>query len=102
MKLKWAAEARANFLEIAGYFAEYSQTSSKKWRKGVYNSVQRIKTFPRSGRIVPEKNWEYLREALYEDYRIIYFLDDEEETITIVTILHGRRDVEKILQKIFG
>jgi len=51
--------------------------------------VNRLETFPKSGRIIPEFEIENLREIIYGKYRIVYEI--ERETVLILTVFHGMR-----------
>jgi toxin ParE1/3/4 len=44
----------------------------------VFESVERLESFPRSGRIVPEINQENIREIIWGNYRIVYLLRQDE------------------------
>ena len=45
--------------------------------------------FPQSGRIVPELDYEEIREIIHGNYRIIYQISSE--NIEILTVRHGRQ-----------
>jgi toxin ParE1/3/4 len=53
--------------------------------------VQSLQSFPRIGRIVPEYREERLRELIMAPYRIVYEIDDEATTLTILRIWHSAR-----------
>lgn len=57
----------------------------------LYGAVGRLEQFPQSGRKVPEIGHSLFREVIVAGYR----LPDERDSIEIVTIAHGRQDLEK-------
>lgn len=52
-------------------------------------SVERLETFPLSGRVVPEFDDDSLREVVHGSYRIVYRL--RAEIIEILTVFHAAR-----------
>jgi addiction module RelE/StbE family toxin len=89
MKLRWSPLAVDKASEIAEYIAQDNPAAAEKWIDAVFSSVERLTTFPESGRIVPEINSLAIRELLYGNYRIIYRI--EEKQLSILTIRHGRQ-----------
>ncbi len=56
----------------------------------LFQVVERLESFPESGRLVPEMpDRRDLREAIHGEYRIIYRL--EAEQVSILTVRHARR-----------
>ncbi len=93
--IKWSPKAASHFEGICDYIAEDSKYYAVLFARKVILIVKSIPQFPKSGRIVPEYNDENLREKLYENYRIVYRI--REEDIEIVAICHGSRLLENIL-----
>lgn len=62
---------------------------------GLFASVSRLETFPALGQQVT-KNPRY-RQILFENYRIIYTLDDDVASIAVVA--HGAQDLEAKLEE---
>jgi toxin ParE1/3/4 len=57
-------------------------------------AVERLAILPRSGRTVPEAgHQDAIREVLYQGYRLIYRILDDQQLVQIVTVLHGARDL---------
>jgi len=57
--------------------------------KRIYEAVQKLKNFPKIGRIVSELNNPSVREIIYQNYRIIYRI--KKDYIEIITVIHGSR-----------
>jgi len=51
--------------------------------------VDRLRQFPASGRVVPERGDPTIREVLVGSYRIVYRLVNE--TAQVLTVFHGAR-----------
>lgn len=41
--------------------------------------------------MIPEAKEEHLREVIYRDYRILYYVDDVSDEVLILTVLHASR-----------
>ena len=59
----------------------------------IIEAIQKLISFPKMGRIVPEIEKSNIRELIYKSYRIIYRINDE--IIEIVSVFHGSRNFDK-------
>lgn len=89
MRIIWSPLAVDRVSEIAEYIAQDNPTASGAWINAVFAKIEQIKSFPESGRIVPETNNQKIRELIYSNYRIIYRI--EEKQISILTVRHGKQ-----------
>lgn len=89
MKLIWSPLAIDRVAEISQYIAQDSLNAAQKWVDSIFQVVERLEQFPRSGRIVPEIRQEDFREIIHGNYRIIYKIEDER--ISILTVRHGKQ-----------
>ena len=89
MRIIWAPLAVERAAEIAEYISRDNPTAAKKWIDIVFSKVEQLKSFPESGRIVPEINSKDFRELIYGNYRIIYRV--EKTQVSILTIRHGKQ-----------
>jgi len=64
-----------------------SQYYATNFVNKIIDTVDILKIFPESGRIVPEYNNPAMREILYKNYRIIYRISGN--VIEIITVYHG-------------
>jgi plasmid stabilization system protein ParE len=87
MRIIWSPLAIERVTEIALYIAEDKPGASEKWVDSVFESVEKLTTFPKSGRIVPEIAKDNFREIIHGNYRIIYSIS--ENIIEILTVRHG-------------
>jgi toxin ParE1/3/4 len=89
MRIIWSPLAVERAAEIAEYISRDNPTAAEKWIDTVFSKVEQLKSFPESGRIVPEINSKDFRELIYGNYRIIYRL--EKIQVSILTIRHGKQ-----------
>jgi toxin ParE1/3/4 len=89
VKIVWSPLAVERAAEIAEYISRDNPTAAEKWIDTVFSKVEQLKSFPESGRIVPEINSKDFRELIYGNYRIIYRL--EKIQVSILTIRHGKQ-----------
>ena len=59
-------------------------------------SVRHLASFPRLGRVVPEKNDESIREIILKPYRIFYRVKDDSQTVEIARFWHAARGEPKL------
>ena len=89
MTIIWSPLAIQRVNDIAQYIAQDYYDAAIKWIDTIFEQVERLISFPQSGRILPETNRKQIREILYKNYRIIYRLD--EQTINILTVRHRKQ-----------
>jgi toxin ParE1/3/4 len=89
MRILWSPLAVDRVSEIAEYIAQDNPTAAEKWTNTIFSKVEQLKSFPESGRIVPEINHQKIRELIYSNYRIIYRI--EEKQLSILTVRHGKQ-----------
>jgi len=89
MRIIWSPLAVDRASEIADYIAQDKPSAAKKWIDTIFSKVEKLKSSPEIGRIVPEINDSQFRELIYGNYRIIYRIETKQ--ISILTIRHGRQ-----------
>jgi len=89
MIIIWSPLAVDRASEIADYIAQDKPSAAKKWIDTIFSKVEKLKSSPEIGRIVPEINDSQFRELIYGNYRIIYRIETKQ--ISILTIRHGRQ-----------
>jgi toxin ParE1/3/4 len=87
MKIIWSPLAIERASEIAEYIAQDKPSAAENWIDTVFSKVDKLKSSPEIGRIVPEIKNNQFRELIYGNYRIIYRI--EKKQISILTIRHG-------------
>jgi plasmid stabilization system protein ParE len=92
MRIKWSQRARNDIRDLRAYIAKDSTYYAQRFIERIIASIEKLQTFPRSGRAVPEaEGRDDVREVIYQGYRIIYLTRAKE--VSIVTIIHGSRDL---------
>jgi toxin ParE1/3/4 len=82
--IRWTDQAAEDLESIANFIARDSESYAKMFVSKIMNSLEQVKAFPMSGRIVPEFKKENVREVILGSYRIIYRVkDDIAELLTI-------------------
>lgn len=73
------------------------QRAQKKYSKltirKLFERTDILKTYPKAGRVVPEKNDENVRELIEGSYRIIYEIVSPDQ-INILAVYHSARDLK--------
>jgi len=90
VKIIWAEDAIDDLTKIAEYSSSYSDQFASSIISRLFNKVMILKTMPKLGRIVPEKNSVTIRELIDGNYRIIYQIRNE-ETIEVLMVHHSSR-----------
>jgi len=92
-KLIWTDQAIDDLGSIGDYIAESSEKYAKLTVKKLYERADILKTFPLSGRTVPEKSDENIRELIEGNYRIIYEIAPN-NIIYILAVYHSARNLK--------
>lgn len=98
MKIIWSPLAIDRASEIADYIFQDKPSAAEKWINTLFSKVEQLKSFPETGRIVPEIKNDQFREIIYGNYRIIYRI--EKKQVSILTIRHGMQilPIKEILE----
>jgi len=91
MRLDWAEPAVLDLESIRDYIAKDAEYYAGEFVEKIIEAIEKLKSFPMIGRIVPESEGEDIRELLFHNYRIIYRV--ETERILIIAVVHGSRDI---------
>ena len=87
-KIIWSAKAADNLEFACDKLALFSGERARQFAAAVIEQIEKLEKFPLMGRIVPEYNDSHTRELIFEDYRLIYRV--ENEAIKIGQIRHGK------------
>ena len=87
--LIWTSMALDLLDEIADYIAQDSPDNAVRVVHRVFAAAERLREFPRSGRVVPEAEREDVREIIVGNYRVVYRLIEDRAEVLIVQ--HGAR-----------
>ena len=84
-------QAEADLEALRTYYEEVAPEYAQLFVEGAFEATARLGDFPRMGRIVPEIGDPDLRELIYRQYRIVYFVDAEDERADVLTIFHSSK-----------
>ncbi len=94
-ELIWSERAIADIEEIYDYISADSPIYARFQIENITSSAERLHQFPESGRHIPEFPYLPHREVISGNYRVIYRYDAAAGEIKIVTVVHGRRLIDK-------
>lgn len=97
--VNWSASAKRDLVAIGDYYDKSSPKYAKLIVERLFDAVSILKQFPAVGRRVPELELDAFRELIVEAYRIVYLLDDGEENVEILAVVHSRQDMLKKLSR---
>lgn len=85
----WSEKSVSDLEEIFDYIAIDSPFYAQHQVEKIIASVERLLTFPTSGRPLPEFPASLLREVIVDPYRVVYRTSESE--IFIIAVIHGKR-----------
>lgn len=91
----WTEPAISDLNDIAEYIALDNIGAAKQLIKSIFARVERLESFPESGRIPPELERLNYREIVVNPCRIFY--KQENNNIYILFVLRVERDLRKFL-----
>jgi addiction module RelE/StbE family toxin len=92
----WAPQSLADLESIRTYIARDSVRYADLVVGRIVAAVERLRVFPESGRIVPERNAADVREIIVRPYRVVYRVGAD--AIEIVTVFRGSRLFPELLE----
>lgn len=87
--LYWTAQAQEDLRQIRAFIARDAPLTASAFVPRLRLSVERLRTFPQSGQVVPEIGKSEIREVVRGNYRVIYRV--QSDRVEILTIFHGAR-----------
>jgi len=76
---------------IGRFIARDNPQAAAQFGAKLIQSVRHLASFPRLGRVVPEKNDENIREIIFKSHRIFYRVTDTTRTVEIARFWHDAR-----------
>jgi addiction module RelE/StbE family toxin len=90
VKVIWTEQAIDDLTNIANYSSGYSEQYASAIVSKLFNRTNILKSMPRIGKMVPERNDEKIRELIEGNYRIIYEITGEDR-VDVLTVHHSSR-----------
>ena len=88
--LVWSPRAVTDLEEIHAYIQADSPAWADLTLRRLIASVERLRLYPDSGRIVPERQLPEIREVVSGNFRIVY--RRKPDVIEVVTVFRGSRE----------
>ena len=95
MKVVWTTEARERLRDIQQYIAQENPNASRKLILRLGKRAQKLGALPSVGRCVPEYPAGPYREVLERPYRLIYIVDEPQNHVYILSVMHYRQRLPK-------
>ena len=97
-EIKWSPEAVEDLESVAEYISRDSDFYAKAVVSKILSAAGKLSNQPDIGRIVPEINDLKIRECFVYSYRLVYLVEDN--TIIILAVIHGKRLISNISDRI--
>ena len=91
----WTESALSDLNDIAEYIALENVVAAKQFVQSIFFKVERLETFPESGRVPPELEHLSYREVVSSPCRIFY--KQEKDQVFILYVMREERDLRKFL-----
>ena len=95
-RLTWSPTARFDLRDIFAYIAEDNPTAAGKFIRSLFHAVERLPSFPESGRVVPEFHDPTIREVIRRPCRIVYRIKASSGLIEIARVWHAARGIPEL------
>ncbi len=96
-QVKWSPEAVDDLEAIGDYISRDSPNYASIVISKILSSLDRIKKYPSSGRIVPEINNDNFREIFIYSYRVVYRISSN--ILLILAVIHGKQQFETFKER---
>ena len=94
VKVVWTELSIDDLKEIFDYISKNSAHYARITVDRIYSRANQITINPRSGRIVPEFGSDLVRELIIGNYRLIYYIVDENR-VDIIRVYHSARSLKE-------
>ena len=95
-RLTWSPTARFDLREIFAYIAEENPAAARKFIRSIFHAVERLPSFPESGRIIPEIGDPTIREVIRRPCRVVYRIQADRSVIEIARVWHAARGIPEL------
>ena len=91
MRILWSPQSLRDLDAIREYIAKDSEHYASLTIERIFSAVERLIQFPRSGRVVPERDDPEIREVIVGRFRVVYRV--QEELIEVATVFRAAREL---------
>ncbi len=93
MRVVWTEPAETDLDDLFDYIARDSPIYAERFVDRILDAVVKLAELPRVGRQVPEANVDHIRELIVQSQRVIYAIDDDQDIIDILALVHVRQNL---------
>jgi plasmid stabilization system protein ParE len=93
VRLTWHLEAEGDLEAIAGFISRQSPLFAGLFVERIVAAAEHLERHPSMARIVPELRHHQYREVIFQNYRIVYRIIDN--NIVIVGVIHAAMDLSR-------
>lgn len=101
MKVIITRKAKNNLLNLFDYNAKISLNYARRIDKKIRSYIKELEDAPYVGRYVPEISSKHYRERICEKFRIIYFISEKDNIISIRYIFSVRQSKKTFFKLYF-
>jgi len=99
-EVRWTPQAADDLEAICLFIARDAPQVAATFADRVIRATDRLASYPRLGRIVPELGIEHIREIIVASYRVIYRL--RQDDVHLLTVHHGARPLDTTKLEAWG
>jgi addiction module RelE/StbE family toxin len=92
VKVTWTEYAIEDLRLIHEYISKDSKRYADRFVEKLFERVDQLESFPKSGRVVPEFNSVSIRELIEGNYRIVYKITSSQ--VAIIRVHHAARQLK--------
>jgi addiction module RelE/StbE family toxin len=97
-KIRWTEKASSHLQAIHEYISKDSRTYATRFIKSLIKATEKLETMPRCGRKLPEIENHGFREVIYQNYRIVYRIMENDD-VEILAVVHGAREFKTVFRE---
>ncbi len=99
VKIRWTRKAIDDIHALREFFKHQSEKYAEQLTDRIFEKADYLEHYPEIGRMVPELERPEIRELIYKNYRIIYYIVSNDR-IDILAVHNGLRPLTG--ESIFG
>ncbi|MBA7705416.1 hypothetical protein ES703_114245 [subsurface metagenome] len=94
MEIRISEKTKRQLKNIYNYYSENSIQYAEHFLEDFYKKIESLIEFPKMYSIIPHLEKHDIRKLLFRNYRILYQIDEDEELIKVVAILHSNQRLQ--------
>ena len=86
-------EAQAGIRHALEYIHENAPANAARWLQELYKQMDTLERFPGRGAFAREREYldEDLRQLVFKSYRIVFQINEQENTVYVLYVRHAKR-----------